>query len=157
MPTVRSATRVDAPAPRTFDLARSVDLQRETLPFAGRPIAGRTAGLGDPGERTVWRPATLGARFDCTTKVTVYSRPHHFRWVQVEGPFAHLVHDYFFGVGDRSSADGTTVREVLTYDLPGPVGGFLAGALRGRADGALATRTARLRAVAESDEWRRYL
>lgn len=159
MPTIRLATHVDAPTERVFDLARSVDLREETLRPLGRPVAGLTGGLCDPGETTVWRASVLGTRVDFTTKVTVYSRPHHFRSTLVGAPFERLIHDYFFVFEDRADpADGTTVREVFTYESGyGPLGRVLDAALRERFEGMLAARAARLREVAESEEWRAYV
>jgi ligand-binding SRPBCC domain-containing protein len=161
MPTIRLATHVDAPTERVFDLARSVDLQQETLRLQGRPIAGLTGGLSGPGEKTVWRSSLLGKRLDITTKVTAYSRPHHFRRTLVEGPFQRLIHDYFFVFEDRDDPEeGTVMREVFTYESPyGPLGRVVDSALRDRMEAMLVERAGRIREVAESDreEWRSYL
>ncbi|WP_254536720.1 SRPBCC family protein [Halomarina litorea] len=161
MPTIRLVTHVDAPTERVFDLARSVDLQYETLRLDARPVAGLTGGLGAPGEKTVWRASVFGKRVDLTTKVTAYSRPHHFRRTLVRGPFDRLIHDYFFVFEDQDDPeDGTVMREVFTYESPyGPLGRVVDSILRERLEGMLAARADRIREVAESEdgEWRRYL
>jgi ligand-binding SRPBCC domain-containing protein len=159
MPTIRHATRFDAPTERVFDLARSVDLLGETLGRRVTPIAGDTGGLSARGTSTVWRTSVLGTRVEFTTRVTAYSRPHHFRQTMTAGPFERLIHDYFFAF-ETDEIHETVLRDVLTYESPyGPLGRVVDRTLEDRIEALLAARGARLREIAESEssEWQRYV
>ena len=160
MPTIRRTTRFDAPTDRVFDLARSVDLLREMLGRRATPIAGDTGGLSTLGASTVWRTTVLGRRVEFTTRVTAYSRPHHFRLTVTGGPLEGLIHDHFFAfdADEPTDEDGATLRDVLTFEAPyGPLGRVVDGVLEDRVEGLLDDRAVRLREVAEGEEWRRYL
>ena len=158
MVTIRLETHVDAPTERVFDLARSVDLQRESSPTP-RPIAGAVDGLSAPGESTVWDVGLFGKRFERTTKVTAFSRPTYFRRTMTDGPLAEFVHDHFFTFEDTDDPeDGTVLRDVLTFRAPlGPASRLVDRPLRQQLTNVLTDRNDRIRRVAESDEWRRYL
>jgi ligand-binding SRPBCC domain-containing protein len=158
MVTIRRETHIDAPTERVFDLARSVDLQRE-MSAPDRPIAGTVAGLATPGESTVWELRPFGRRFELTTKVTAYSRPTHFRRTMRSGPLDRFVHDQFSAFEDADDPDGETVlRDVLTVELPfGPVGDLFEPVVERRLGARLDERNDRLRRVAENDEWARYV
>ncbi|MFD1513104.1 SRPBCC family protein [Halomarina rubra] len=159
MVTIRLETHVDAPTERVFDLARSVDLRRESSEASGTPVAGAVTGLPDPGESTVWRVPLLGKRFELTTKVSAYSRPTHFRLTMTDGPLQTLVHDHFFAFEDADDPEeGTVLRDVLTFESPlGPVGQVFDRAVERRFSTVLEERNAFLKRVAEGDDWRRYL
>jgi ligand-binding SRPBCC domain-containing protein len=159
MVTIRRETHIDAPTERVFDLARSVDLQREASTLAARPVAGAVSDLSAPGESTRWRVSVFGKRFELTTKVTAYSRPNHFRRTMTDGPLESLVHDYFFAFEDADDPEeGTVLRDVFTFRSPFGVAGAAVDPIVERwADAYLEERDARIKRVAESDDWKRYL
>jgi len=153
---IEFSTRVLAPRERCFDLARSIDVHVESTASTGeQAIAGVTSGLIGLGEQVTWRARHLGVWQTLTTKITAFDRPAHFRDSMLEGAFARFDHDHFFET-DRETC---VMRDVFDFDSPlGPLGRlvdrlYLDGYMRSF----LLERNELIRAVAESDRWRRYL
>ena len=157
MAAVRLSTRIDAPPERVFDLARSVDLHVETMAGTDEAaVAGVTSGLLGPGDDVRWRARHFGVEFTLDAHVAEYDRPHYFRDVMTDGPFASLSHEHVFEPTDDG---GTVMRDVVTFRLPfWPVGWLADRALvEEHLTDLLTDRNVRLREVAESEEWRDYL
>jgi len=82
-------------------------------------------------------------------------RPRHFRDSMVRGAFARFDHDHYF----EESNGGTLMRDVFDYRAPlGPLGWlaerlFLTAYMRRF----LLTRLRELKALAESDDWARFV
>ena len=156
MPRIELSTRIAAPPERCFDLARSVELHvRSTAATGERAVAGKTSGLLALDDEITWRARHLGVRQSLSGRISAYDRPRHFQDTMLRGAFARLRHDHFFDAVDG----GTVMRDVLDYAAPlGPLGrlaerAFLTAYLRRF----LEARNRELKAVAESDEWRRFL
>jgi hypothetical protein len=74
----------------------------------------------------------------------------YFRDVMVSGPFRYFEHDHHFAAMD----DGTRIRDEIRFSASwGPLGRILAR----RRPAALIERSAVIKRVAESNEWRQYL
>lgn len=153
---IELSTRVRAPRERCFDLARSIDVHLESTARTGeQAVAGITTGLIGLGEQVTWRARHLGVWQTLTTKITVYDRPAHFRDSMLEGAFARFDHDHFF----EAEGDTCVMRDVFDFSSPlGPLGHlvdrlYLDGYMRRF----LLERNELVKAVAESDRWRRYL
>lgn len=147
---------VDAPPARCFDLARSVDAHvRSTSATGERAVGGRTSGLLNLGDEVTWRARHLGVWQELTSRITAFQRPFHFRDSMVRGAFARFDHDHYF----ESSNRGTLMRDVFDYRAPlGPLGilaerFFLSAYMRRF----LLTRMKELKALAESDDWARFI
>ena len=156
MPILTLSLHVEAPPARCFDLARSIDLhQRSTAGTGERAIAGVTTGLIGPGDEVTWEARHFGVRQRLTSRITAYDRPHHFRDAQVRGAFRRFDHDHYFAAEER----GTRMTETFDFDAPlGPLGWIAERlVLTAYMHRFLAARNAVVRAVAESDQWRRYL
>ena len=147
---------VAAPPARCFDLARSVDAHvQSTAETVERAVGGRTAGLLELGDEVTWRARHLGVTQDLTSRITAFDRPRHFRDSMVRGAFARFDHDHYF-----EPANGATLlHDVFDYRAPlGPLGWlaerlFLSVYMRRF----LLTRMHALKALAESDDWVRFV
>jgi ligand-binding SRPBCC domain-containing protein len=156
MPTIELITEIDAPIDRVFDLARSIDLHtHSTSKTRERAVAGVTSGLIGAGDEVTWRARHFGVWQSLTVRVNVFEPPTHFSDSMVRGAFRRMVHHHYF----TASPQGTTMRDVFTFQSPLGVCGRLVDAL-------FLTRYLRLflvgrnrviKAAAESDGWRRYL
>jgi ligand-binding SRPBCC domain-containing protein len=156
MPRIELATFIRAPIERVFDLARSIDLHSDSLAFTGeRAVGGVTSGLIRQGETVTWRARHFSVWQGLTSRITHFEPPHRFSDQMVRGAFRRFDHDHFFTPQDS----GTLMRNVFDFDAPlGPLGHlanwlFLTRYMRRF----LLVRNAALKAVAESDRWRRYL
>src|SRR5688500_16191439 len=115
MPTITVETLVRATTERCFDAARDLDLHVASMSHtAERAVAGRTSGLIELGEQVTWEARHFGIRQRLTAKITSYDRPRHFQDSMVKGAFRSFVHDHHF----EPVADGTMVRDVLTFASP---------------------------------------
>jgi ligand-binding SRPBCC domain-containing protein len=156
VPVIELTTEVRAPLNRTFDLARSVDLHITSTAHTGeRAVAGVTIGLMEQGDEVTWHARHFGIWQHLTSRITAFERPHHFRDSMIRGAFHRFDHDHFFA--ERGNV--TTMRDVLDFQSP-------LGILGQVADGLILTRYLRsflktrndtIKAVAESDQWQRYL
>jgi ligand-binding SRPBCC domain-containing protein len=121
MPRIETDTAISAPVEIVFDLARSIDVHRQSQ-SAHREIAiaGRTAGLIENGEMVTWEAVHFGVRQRLTSQIVAMTRPTHFRDSMVSGAFKSIVHDHFF----ESQPDGSTrMKDIFDYAAPlGPIG-----------------------------------
>src|SRR5271156_2324966 len=152
METIRLSTWVDAPVERCFLLSLSIDLH---VASAGKSheeaIAGVTNGLIGEGETVTFRGRHFGLRLRHTSRIEALRPYSYFRDVMVSGAFRHFEHDHHFAPMD----DGTRIRDEIRFSIGwGAIGRGLA---RRRLKGFLIERSAVIKRVAESEEWRRYL
>jgi ligand-binding SRPBCC domain-containing protein len=156
MPVIQLETKIDAPVERVFDLARSIDAHMSTTAGTGeRAVEGRTTGLIEAGETVTWEARHLGVRQRLTSKITAMERPHFFVDEMVQGAFATMHHRHEF----TADGEGTLMRDTFEFTAPlGPLGWlaeklFLTAYMKKF----LAQRNAKLKALAESDGWRKFL
>lgn len=157
MTRIELRTRIHAPRARCFDLARSVEIHtRSTASTGETAVGGRTSGLLELGEEVTWRARHFGVWQTLTSRITAYERPAFFRDSMVRGAFARLEHDHRF-VDD--GAGGTLMDDVFEFAAPyGRLGliveRFLLAPYLRRL---LTARNREIKAVAESDAWRRFV
>lgn len=156
MPVIELTTEVRAPIERTFDLARSVDLHADSTSQTGeRAVAGVTSGLMTLGDEVTWRARHLGVWQHLTSRITKFEKPFHFRDSMVRGAFHRFDHDHCF----TSQGEITLMRDVFDFQSPFGIlgriadGVFLIDYMRRF----LLARNARIKTVAETEAWRRYL
>jgi ligand-binding SRPBCC domain-containing protein len=153
---VTTITEIRAPSERVFDLSRSVDLHvRSTAATGERVIAGSNSGLLELGQEVTWRGRHFGIWQNLTSRITIFSRPDHFRDSMVRGAFRELDHDHCFEV----YGDLTIMKDV--FDFTSPLG------ILGRAADALfltqymrrfiIERNAVIKKAAEGEDWKLYL
>jgi ligand-binding SRPBCC domain-containing protein len=153
---IELTTRIAAPRARCFDLARSVELHTRSTAASGETaVGGRTRGLLAFGDEVTWRARHLGVWQTLTSRITAYERPGYFRDSMVRGAFARLHHDHHF----LDDAGGTVMRDVFEFAAPLGALGWLAErcVLRGYLRRLLESRNRAIKAVAESDDWRRFV
>lgn len=156
MPVIELATSIAAPVERVFDLARSIDLHTASTSSTGeRAIAGVTSGLIGLGDEVTWRARHFGVWQSLTVRITAFERPAHFADVMVRGAFRRMEHQHYF----ESSAGGTIMREVFTYESPLGILGRLADSLflESYMRSFLIERNRVIKDTAESDAWKQYL
>lgn len=154
---------IDAPIDRCFDLARSVEVHlrnnshsgESTIAVPGDPRA-QSSGLVGMGEQITWRARHLGVRQTLTTRITAFNPPASFQDTMLPGAFHSMQHDHFF----RALARGRTeMTDILRVAAPIPVLGRIAEhfVLRHYMRMLLLERSAVVKQVAESAEWKQYL
>jgi len=156
MPIIQLETQIAAPVERVFDLARSIDAHTSTTEGTGeRAVDGRTSGLIEAGETVTWEARHLGVRQRLTSKITAMERPNFFVDEMVSGAFAMMHHRHEFA----ADGEGTVMRDIFEFTAPlGPFG-WLAEKLFLTAymEKFLVQRNGGLKALAESDGWRKFL
>jgi len=140
---------------RCFLLSLSVDLYAESSrKTREKAVAGTTSGLLRAGETVTWSGRHFGLRPGHTSLIDAWRPYTYFRDLVSEGHVAHLEHEHHFAPMN----DGTRMRDELRFDPPFSVFGRLfQSRLRNHLRNFLAERNARLKQVAESNEWHTYL
>jgi ligand-binding SRPBCC domain-containing protein len=89
-------TRTSTPKSELFDLARSVDVHKDSMVGSREEaVAGVTSGLISLGEEVTWRAWHFGIPLQMTSRITEMHAPDYFVDEQVKGPFRRLrgLHD----------------------------------------------------------------
>jgi ligand-binding SRPBCC domain-containing protein len=102
MPLIRLFTEINAPIERVFDLARSIDVHKNSTKHTNETaIAGKTSGLIELHDTVTWRAKHLGFYQTLTSKITQYNRPYFFEDCMLEGIFKGFQHQHIFEkIGD---------------------------------------------------------
>ena len=152
MVTIRLTTWVNAPVERCFKLATSAEFNS-----AAGSIGTHARGLDElqVGDTLVWHSWRWGLRLSHTSRIDQLRPVTYFREVMVEGGFRKYDHEHHFAPMD----DGTRMRDEVHFVAPmGPVGAVMERVLlRKYVMRLLAERHSRLKRIAESSEWRKYL
>ena len=156
MPIIKLETEINAPVERVFDLARCIDLHETTMSrHHEKAIDGVTGGLINLDETVTWEAVHFGVKQKLTSKITAFERPRHFRDSMVKGAFRRFDHDHFF----EPLETRTLMKDVFDYDSPLGVLGNIADALflEKYMREILTERNRLIKAIAESDDWRKFL
>jgi len=156
MPIIKLETKINAPVERVFDLARSIDLHRDSMSkYKEKAVAGVMSGLININETVTWEATHFGVRQRLTSKITAFDRPRYFRDSMVSGVFKRFDHDHFF----EEINGQTLIKDVFDFDSPLGVLGKIADALfvENHMREMLEERNRIIKAAAESDDWRRFL
>jgi ligand-binding SRPBCC domain-containing protein len=156
MPTIDFTTEIAAPRERVFDLSRSIDLHSASLSRSKeQAIAGVTSGLIGLGQEVTWRARHFGVWFKLRVRISEMERPARFADVMVDGPFRRVEHHHYFA----ETPAGTEMRDVFSFASPFGIIGRIVDALclQRYMHALLIERNRAIKAVAESDEWKRYL
>ncbi|MFT5328822.1 MAG: ligand-binding SRPBCC domain-containing protein [Planctomycetaceae bacterium] len=153
---LRSSVDIRAPIERCFDIARSVDVHKDTSTLIrGRAIAGKRTGLSDLGDETTWSARFFGLRFKIRTRVTRMVKSQYFCERRVSGLIERFEHDYHFTENEGS----TRMEDVFSISLPlGLLGqGLLQLVLRPKLERVQMHRLQAIQQICEGDKWRQYL
>lgn len=122
MPIIELRTTIHAPVERCFDLARSIDLHKQSTEGTHEEaIAGVTSGLIGFGEQVTWRAKHFGITQTLTSKITAFQYPHHFRDEMLDGAFRMIRHDHHF----ETAAGSTIMHDKFEFESPGGIIGVL--------------------------------
>lgn len=118
-------------------------------------MGGRTTGLLGPGEEVTWRARHFGVWQTLTSRITAYERPAYFRDSMVRGAFARLDHEHHFA----EDGGDTVMRDVFEFAAPLGVLGRVAerAVLTRYLRRLLEVRNREIKAIAESEAWRRFV
>ncbi len=156
MPVIHLSTIINAPIERCFDLSRSIDLhQVSTAKTNEMPVAGVTKGLIKQGEWVTWRARHFGIYQHLTVKIIKMNSPDSFEDEMMKGAFKQMKHLHFF----EQKGQHTIMRDVFEFESPFGVLGKLFNklVLTNYMKGFLIERNEAIKAIAEGEEWRRYL
>lgn len=146
MTTIRLSSWVDAPVERCFLLATS-----KTLAFSD---AGAGGGSLREGDALSWRMRVAGRWLSFTSRVDLCRSCSHFREVMSSRLFRYYEHDHYFATMD----DGTRVRDEVRFQTGmGALGTLLGFWLKRSLRKRLLAQQERLKRIAESADWQRYL
>ncbi len=150
---------IDAPVDRCFHLTCSVEVRLLDNVHCGEPaiaLAGQTTGLVGMGQQVTWRARHLALQQTFTTRVTRFDPPVFLQDTVLHGAFRSMQHDYHFR---ELTGDRTEVTDVLRVSAQLPVLGRIAELLilRRYMRMLLLERSAVVKQLAESTEWKRYL
>jgi ligand-binding SRPBCC domain-containing protein len=156
MPIIKLETKINAPVERVFDLARSIDLHKDSMSqYDEKAVAGVTSGLINMNETVTWEATHFFVRQNLTSKITAFDRPRYFRDSMVSGVFERFDHDHYFEETGRE----TLIRDVFDYDSPLGILGNIADFLlvESHLRQMLEDRNALIKRVAESEDWRKFI
>lgn len=156
MPIIKLENQINAPVERVFDLARSIDLHKDSMSqYDEKAVAGVTSGLIEMNETVTWEATHFGVRQKLTSKITAFARPRHFRDSMVSGAFKRFDHDHFF----ESTGEKTLLKDVFDFDSPLGILGNIADFLfvENHLRKMLEDRNMIIKRIAESEDWRRFL
>ncbi len=156
MPIIKLETVINAPIERVFDLARSIDLHKNSMSkYDEKAVAGITSGLINLNETVTWEATHFGVKQRLTSKITALDRPRFFRDSMVAGAFKRFDHDHFF----EHISGQTRIKDVFDYDSPLGILGKIADALlvEKHLREMLWERNQIIKTAAENDDWRKFL
>ncbi len=156
MPIIKLETEINAPVERVFDLARSIDLHKDSMSkYDERAVAGVTSGLINLHETVTWEAVHFSVRQRLTSRITAFERPRYFRDSMVSGAFKRFDHDHYF----EEIGGQTLVKDVFDYDSPLGILGQIADLMfvESHMREMLLKRNQIIKAAAESDDWRKFL
>jgi len=117
MPKIILNTNIYAPLETCFNLARSIDLHKESMKHTSeQAIAGITEGLIGLGESVTFKAKHFGFVMELTSKITKFQYPDIFIDEMVKGPFHNMKHTHIFHV-----SQGYTVM-IDEFEYTSPLG-----------------------------------
>jgi ligand-binding SRPBCC domain-containing protein len=155
MSLIDTATAINAPIERVFNLARSIDLHvSSSSQSREQAVGGKTHGLICLGESVEWRAKHFGIWQRMTNKITALSEPDHFHDSMTKGAFKYFEHDHFF----TQTGNQTTMRDVVDFQSPFGIVGSVVDwlVLRPYLERFIVNRADYIKQVAEPGKWKEY-
>jgi len=115
MTKIELSTMINAPIERCFDLARNIDLHRDSMAHTGeKAIAGCTVGLIGLNDTVTWRAKHLGIWQTLTSKITEFDYPKSFTDEMVKGAFKSMRHEHlFYAINNK-----TLMKDIFVFESP---------------------------------------
>ncbi len=156
MPTIHLTTFIAAPPDVVFDLSRHIGVHKESMSaFKEEAVAGTRFGLIEKDETVTWRAKHLFKSRFLRVKMTEMKKSESFTDEQLQGDFKMMKHEHYFKPCDN----GTILIDLFHFESPYGVLGqwfnnlYLTTYLKRL----LEQRNKTIKAVAESDRWKRLL
>lgn len=156
MPTIHLTTFIAAPVARVFDLARSIDMHKQSMSkHQEEAVAGTRFGLIEKNESVTWKAKHLFKTRFLRTEITEMKKPDMFTDQQVKGDFKMMKHEHHFKPCDN----GTIMIDLLEFEAPYGSFGRLVSKLylTGYLKNLIEQRNKSIKEFAESEKWRKFL
>jgi ligand-binding SRPBCC domain-containing protein len=156
MPTIHLTTFIAAPVARVFDLARSIDMHKQSMSkHQEEAVAGTRFGLIEKNESVTWKAKHLFKTRFLRSEITEMKKPDMFIDQQVKGDFKMMKHEHHFKPCDN----GTIMIDLLEFEVPyGSFGKLVSKVyLTGYLKNLIEQRNQAIKEFAETEKWRKFL
>jgi ligand-binding SRPBCC domain-containing protein len=156
MPTIHITTFIAAPVARVFDLARSIDMHKQSMTrHQEEAVAGIRFGLIEKNESVTWKAKHLFKTRFLRSEITEMKKPDMFVDQQVKGDFKMMKHEHHFKPCDN----GTIMIDIVEFEVPyGSFGKLVSKLYLTRYFKSLIEqRNKSIKEVAETEKWRKFL
>ncbi|MFL5807952.1 MAG: SRPBCC family protein [Flavisolibacter sp.] len=155
MPFIHLTTFISAPQERIFDLARSVDVHKNSMSkYQEKIINGTVSGLMNVGDTVTWSAKHLFKQRILKVELTKMQRPDYFIDEQVKGEFAMMKHEHYF----KPIENGTLMIDQFHFETSGVLGKLLNRIyLEKYMTELLTTRNEMIRNLAEGNQWKQFI
>lgn len=156
MSVIELETRINAIPEICYKLSLNVDLHKQSASGTGEHIVdGVRSGIMKEGDFVTWKAKHFGIWQTLSTKITQEIKYEYFTDEMIDGPFKSMRHEHFFTVNFY----GTIMKDVFRFESPLGIFGKLFNAviLNNYMREFLIERNRKLKEVAESDQYRRFL
>ena len=155
MPSIHLTTFIAAPVSRVFDLARNIDVHKESMnQHKEEAVAGIRFGLIEKNETVTWKAKHLFKTRFYRSEITEMKKPDMFVDEQVKGDFAMMKHEHYF----KPIENGTLMIDQFHFETRGAFGKLINRIyLEKYMTELLTTRNEMIRQVAESNQWKQFI
>jgi ligand-binding SRPBCC domain-containing protein len=156
MSSIHLTTFIAAPVTRVFDLARSIDMHKQSMTkHKEEAVAGIRFGLIEKDETVTWKAKHLFKTRFFRSEITQMKKPDMFVDEQVKGDFKMMKHVHHFKPCDN----GTIMIDLVEFEAPyGSFGKLFSKLyLTGYLKSLIEQRNKTLKEFAESEKWRKFL
>jgi len=156
MPTIHLTTFIAAPVARVFDLARSIDMHKQSMTkHKEEAVAGIRFGLIEKNETVTWKAKHLFKTRFFRSEITEMKKPDMFVDKQAKGDFKMMRHEHHF----KPCENGTIMIDLVEFEAPyGTLGKLFSKLyLTGYVKSLIEQRNKAIKEFAESEKWRKFL
>ena len=156
MPTIHLTTFIAAPVARVFDLARSIDMHKQSMTkHKEEAVAGIRFGLIEKNESVTWKAKHLFKIRFFRSEIIDMKKPDMFVDQQVKGDFKMMKHEHHF----KPCENGTIMIDLVEFEVPyGSFGKLFSKLyLTGYVKNLIEQRNKSIKEFAESEKWRKFL
>lgn len=156
MPSIHLTTFIAAPVNRVFDLARSIDMHKQSMTrHKEEAVAGIRFGLIEKDESVTWKAKHLFKTRFFRSEITEMKKPDLFIDQQVKGDFKMMKHEHHFKPCDN----GTIMIDLVEFEAPyGSFGKLFSKLyLTGYMKSLIEQRNKAIKEFAEGEKWRKFL
>ena len=115
MTTINLITKINAPKPIVFDLAKNINVHQNSASKTNeKAIAGTTSGLINLNKTVTWKGKHFGIYLTHTSKITEMVLYDYFIDVMEKGSFKSFKHQHLF----KEKNGVTIMQDLLQYETP---------------------------------------